>query len=314
MKIAVLGAGAMGSLYGAYLSRNEEVTMVDVFPALVDHINQKGIKILEPDGNENIYHLKAVQTGIDIGVQDLIIVFVKGMYTTTVMEQNLSMIDEHTMVMTLQNGAGNNRDIAKFLREDNILVGTSSHNSVVKEMGVISHSGCGPTNIGPDTLTKENVEKAKKIAQVLEKAGFETQVMENIQEVIWEKIFVNCGINGLTMVMKQPIGSVRENPYLWDICRRLVYECVLVAEADGTYFDRAEALKSVESVCLNNPKGLASMYQDSLNGRKTEIDRINGIIVELAAEYRIDVPYNRMLVEMVHAVEMAAEDRKEKDR
>ena len=75
-------------------------------------------------------------TGTDIGVQDLVIVFVKGIFTKDVVEQNMALIDEHTIVMTLQNGAGNNRDIAQFVAKDNILVGTSSHNSVIKGKAV----------------------------------------------------------------------------------------------------------------------------------------------------------------------------------
>ena len=126
MKIAVLGAGAMGSLYGAKLSRTQDVTMVDVNETLIDHINQNGIVMQEADGTEETYNLKAVKSGTDIGVQDLVIAFVKGIFTKDTIRQNLSMIGSNTLVMTLQNGAGNNRDIAKFVSKDNILVGTTS--------------------------------------------------------------------------------------------------------------------------------------------------------------------------------------------
>lgn len=305
MKIAVLGAGAMGSLYGAHLSQAEDVTLVDSYEELVVQINRNGILEKEKDGGEIVYPAKAVMSGTDIGVQDLVIVFVKGIHTREVMEQNLSLIDKHTLVMTLQNGAGNNRDIARYVPRENILVGTSSHNSVVKGLGVFYHSGCGPTNIGPDQYTQATHRKAEAVAEVLRNSGFEVYVMENIQEVIWQKLFVNCAINGLSAVMKQKIGAVRSNRHLWAICKKIVYECVLVAEADGTYFDRAKALEIVERVCVNDSEGLASMYQDCIHGRKTEIDRINGVIVELAAQYRLDVPYNRMLVELVHACEPA---------
>lgn len=115
MKIAVLGAGAMGSLYGAKLSHTQDVTMVDVNETLINHINQNGIVVQEADGTEETYTLKAVKSGTDIGVQDLVIVFVKGIFTKDTIRQNLSMIGSNTLVMTLQNGAGNNRDIAKFV-------------------------------------------------------------------------------------------------------------------------------------------------------------------------------------------------------
>lgn len=183
MKIAVLGAGAMGSLYGAKLSRTQDVTMVDVNETLIDHINQNGIVVQEADGTEETYTLKAVKSGTGIGVQDLVIVFVKGIFTKDTIRQNLSMIGSNTLVMTLQNGAGNNRDIAKFVSKDNILVGTTSHNCVVKGLGVIYHSGHGPTNIGPDVRTPDNTAKAKIAGEILKQAGFEVYVLDQTPSV-----------------------------------------------------------------------------------------------------------------------------------
>lgn len=303
MKIAVLGAGAMGSLYGALLSKAQEVTLVDVNKELVEHINTTGIRCMEKDGTEQTYFIRAVLTGTNVGVQDLVIVFVKGIFTKDVIRENLSMIGKDTIVMTLQNGAGNNRDIAQFVNQDRILVGTSSHNSVVKGMGVIYHSGKGPTNIGPDVQTPENIVKAKKIAEIFKECGLETHVIEDIQKVLWQKLFVNCGINGLSMLTETQIGEVYKNPFLWDVCRELVQECVKVAEADGTHFEEEAAVEIVKQVCINDATGYASMYQDRINHRKTEIDRINGVIVELAEQYGILAPYNKMLVKLVHGIE-----------
>ncbi len=303
MKIAILGAGAMGSLYGALLSKKEDVTLMDVNAELVDHLNQNGIKCLEKDGTEVIYSTKAAMTGSDIGIQDLVIVFVKGIFTKDVMEQNRALIDKHTIVMTLQNGAGNNRDIAQFVAKDNILVGTSSHNSVIKGKGVIYHSGQGPTNIGPEVQNSENLKKAEMVSRVLNECGFETYVIGDIQRVLWQKLFVNCGINGLSMVTENKIGEVYNNPHLWEICKKIVKECVKVAAADGTVFEEEEALEIVKKVCINDSTGLASMYQDRLNHRKTEIDRINGVIAQLGTEYGISTPYNEMLVNLVHGIE-----------
>ena len=303
MKIAVFGAGAMGSLYGGWLSKTEDVVLVDVSEELVSHINKNGIVGIEQDGNEKHYDVKAVVTGTNEGIQDLIIVFVKGMYTEDVMSQNKSMIGENTIVLTLQNGAGNNRDIEKYVRIDNVLVGTTLHNSVVKGQGVFYHSGSGSTNIGPEVQTPENMQKAKLVANILQNCGFEVNVLDNVQEVIWKKLFVNCGVNGLSMIVEQNIGEVWKNKFLWDLCKHIVDECVLVAEADGTYVDRREALEITKKACKSDATGFASTYQDRIHCRKTEIDRLNGAIVKLATQYQVDVPYNRMLVKMVHAIE-----------
>ena len=303
MKIAIIGAGAMGSLYASYLSEKNEVVLLDTYDKQVEKINESGIRITENDGSEKQYYPKAALSGTDIGPADLVIVFVKSIYTYDAVKMNQKLINDNTIVMTLQNGAGNNRDIANFIAADRIIVGTTAHNCVSTALGECYHSGTGFSNIGPNVPSEKLNEELKVVKTVFEESGFDINILDDIQKVLWKKIFVNCGINGLSMVMNCHIGEVRKNEYLWDLLKHIVYECVLVAEADGTYFDRREMLESVGEVVELNKTGLASMCQDRRNKRKTEIDKINGVIVQLGQEYNIDTPYNRMLVKMVHAVE-----------
>lgn len=303
MKIAILGSGAMGSLYGFYLAKVHEVTMVDAWPNAVDAINAKGL-VMQENGKELTQGgMRAVLSGTDIGPQDLVIVFVKSTQTYQAVKENLHLFDAHTYALTLQNGAGNNRDIAHFIDPSHIIVGTSSHNSVSQGPGKFFHSGTGPTNIGPDVPTAEADKAVHEVAEALRKAGLEVNEIENIQEILWSKLFVNCAINGLTCVLNCQIGEMKENPWLWEMARKIVYECVLVAEADGTYFDRKDAVDTVWKVVEHDAQGLASMVQDRRHKRVTEVDKINGTVVALAEQYHLDVPYNRMLVKLVHAVE-----------
>lgn len=305
MKIAILGAGAMGSLYASYLSEINEVTMLDSYGPMVDKINSQGIIKLEPDGSEKRFRAKAILTGTDIGVQDLVIVFVKSIHTYEAVKENAGLIGDSTIVMTLQNGAGNNRDIANFVEKERIIVGTSSHNSVGKGLGRIYHSGNGPTNIGPDEITEKAMERVEMVADNFRACGLEVNVVENIQRVLWSKLFVNCGINAMTAIMDSPIGDVYTNSEMWNICKRVVYETVMVAEADGTFFHRDEALELVRKVAVNDATGYSSMWQDRHNKRRTEIDKINGTVVALGYEYQIDTTYNKMLVNMMHAIEQS---------
>lgn len=303
MKIAVLGAGAMGSLYGAYLSKVHEVTMLDVWQPTVDAINAHGLTMQENGKETTIGGVHAVLSGTDIGPQDLVIVFVKSTQTYQAVKENLGLFDAHTYALTLQNGAGNNRDIAHFIDPSHIIVGTSSHNSVGLGPGKFFHSGTGPTNIGPNVPTPEADKAVRQVAEALRQAGLEVDVIEDIQRILWSKLFVNCAINGLTCVLDCRIGEMKENPWLWELARKIVYECVLVAEADGTYFDRKDAVETVWKVVEHDATGLASMVQDRRHRRATEVDKINGTVVALAEQYHLDVPYNRMLASMVHAVE-----------
>lgn len=105
------------------------------------------------------------------------------------------------------------------------------------------------------------------------------------------------------MVTRKHLGELSSDPYLWEICTDVIQECVKVAEADGTSIPSDVAMETVKEVCENNPLGYASMYQDYMNHRKTEIDRINGAIAELADEYGIVAPCNKMLIRLVHAME-----------
>lgn len=305
MKIAVVGAGAMGSLYGMYLASQHEVTLLDSYQPQVDTINENGLTKVEKDKSETTIKIKAVLSGSDIGIQDLVIVFVKSIHTLEAMKENKALLGPDTIVMTLQNGAGNNRDIANFVPREHIVVGTSSHNSVGLGLGKFFHSGCGPTNIGPEKPCEEGNKAVAKAAEAMRICDLEVNVIENIQKILWSKLFVNCGINALSALMQCNIGMIGSNSALWKICTRIVYECVLVAEADGTYFDRAEALEVVHKVVLADAEGYASMYQDRQHKRRTEIDKINGTVVCLAQEYGIDAPYNRMLVDLIHGVEQS---------
>jgi len=167
MKIAILGAGAMGSPYASYLAAGHDVILVDSYQAQVDWINADGLIKVEKNQSETRFALKAVMSGSDIGVQDLVIAFVKSIHTYDAVKENQALIGSGTMVMTLQNGAGNNRDIAEFVAKEHIIVGTTSHNSVMMGPGKIYHSGCGPTNIGPDFPCEQSLQDVKKVADAL---------------------------------------------------------------------------------------------------------------------------------------------------
>lgn len=117
MRVVIIGAGAMGCLYGAYLSRNNEVIMLDAYQPQVDAINQYGITVVEADGKEELYPgIKAYVSGEYHEVADLVIVFVKSTYTEAALQQNAALFGDSTIVMTLQNGAGNDRKIANYVR------------------------------------------------------------------------------------------------------------------------------------------------------------------------------------------------------
>lgn len=301
MKIVVIGAGAMGCLYGGYLSKHHEVIMLDSYDPQVAAIQEHGITIVEPDRTEQVFsNVTACKSGEYTEVADLVIVFVKSTFSEAALEANKGLFGENTLVMTLQNGAGNDRKIAKYVKPENVIIGTSKHNAINLGNGKSQHGGSGVTTIGSNY---HETEKANQVAALLEEAGFETVVSDDIQRIIWSKLFVNLSINTFTAITRTPIGYMVEDKHAWDFAKRMIYEAIEVAEEDGTYFDRREVLESVRKTCIDSAKGYSSMYQDVTKGVLTEIDAINGAIVEQAKLYGVPVPYNSLIVDLIHAIE-----------
>ena len=309
MKIVIIGAGAMGCLYGAYLSRKHEVIMLDSFDKQVEAINQNGITVLEEDGTGNKFtNVKACISGEYKEAADLVVVFVKSTFTEDALRDNKKLFGDKTLVMTLQNGAGNDRKIAKYVNKKNIIIGTSKHNSVNLGGGKVRHSGSGETTIGSNLENNTNLDK---IQAILEESGFKVEKTNDIQRVIWSKLFVNLSINTFTAITRAPIGSMIENKYAWDFAEKMICEAVDVAEADGTHFSYREVLNMVHHVCEDAGKGYSSMSQDVMNCRLTEIDAINGAIVEQSKLYNVKVNYNSLIVDLIHAIEGAYQYHKE---
>lgn len=306
MKIIIIGAGAMGGLYGAYLSKENQVIMVDTAKAVVNAIRENGITVKELDGSEKQYkdNITAYCSGECREKADLIIMFVKSVYLENALEQNKGLFHEDTIVMSLQNGAGNDKKIEKYLPKERIIIGTSKHNALSEGCGIVRHTGHGETTIGSNHNAAALLEK---VEYVLKGSDFETVVSDDIQRIIWSKLFVNLSINTFTAITQTPIGYMLKNEYAWNFAKRLVYEAVEVAEEDGTYFERKEALAYVRQVCENSQNGYSSMYQDRKRKLSTEIDAINGAIVEQAKLYGVPVPYNSLIVDLIHAIEGAYE-------
>lgn len=301
MKIAIVGAGAIGCLYGAYLSRQNEVAFICRRRKVADSINHNGIVVYEPDGSKETFqtNVSAFVSGECREPMDLVIIIVKGADTETAVTSNMGMIDDHTMVMTLQNGAGNDGIIAKYIPMERIIIGTTRHNVVNLDNGNIRHSGGGATYIG------SNIEgtQLEYIAELFREAGFETIVSENIQQILWSKLFVNLSINAFTAITKTQIGTLIDNRYAWFFAEKMICEAIDVAEAEGMHFSYRDTLNAVHDICETVSTGFSSMSQDVMNCRTTEIDVINGFVVKRAQAHNVPAPYNQFVVNLIHAIE-----------
>jgi len=301
MKIAIIGAGAMGSLYGGYLSRTEkEVYLVDIWKEHVDEINRRGLSIQEKDGEIRV-HPKAFMNPEEIGTVDLAIVFVKSFLTGIAMEKNLALLGQDTIVMSLQNGYGNIEQIAEYVRIENIIAGTTAHGASMLSPGHIRHAGSGDTLIG--WVRKGDEGRINAIAGILRRAGFATEVSADVMELVWSKLIVNVGINALTALLRVKNGELLRMDETRELMRMAVLEAVEVAAAAGVKFDAEEMVRKVMEIAFATGENTSSMLQDILNNRKTEIDSINGAIVEEGRKNSIGTPVNSVLTKLVRALE-----------
>ncbi len=307
MNIAVLGAGAMGSLFGGYLSSGNNVTLVDLSESIVNAIRGEGVRIREKDGSISICNPSAVTDSSSIGQQDLVIVFVKSMYTVSALEENRNLIGPSTYLMTLQNGAGHESKLLKFADRKHVIIGSTQHNSSIIEPGFINHGGAGITSIG---LLDGNSNVLSDIAADFSACGIECRTEENVQKQIWNKLFTNTAASSLTALFQVPLGFIHDDPDASWIMRNLCREAVDVANGLGLAFDEEAVMQEVDAVCANAPQGFTSIYADIKDGRKSEVDTISGSVVETAHDLGLSVPYHEMLVKCIHALE--AKNRKEK--
>jgi len=300
MKIAVLGAGAMGSLFAAKLSARHDVTVIDLNAARIEAVNAEGIRVMEQDGSVLTGKPCASLPKDAAGECDLVLVFVKAMFTKAALEGIKAVIGPQTRLLTLQNGGGHEDVLSQFVPMENVLVGTTQHNASVQADGSIHHGGSGVTKIGS---LAGNHQAAKDVAEAFAQAGFEMQVSENVREAVWQKLMTNVSLSALTGVFQMPLGFVTQSASAWTLCETLIREACEVAAADGVAFDVEDKIEEVRKVSVNGPMGITSICADLQNGRMTEVDTISGSVVRAAKRLGMQAPHHEMMVLLIHAFE-----------
>lgn len=303
MKIAVVGAGAMGSLFGGLLAASgEEVTLVDVWREHVESINAEGLRIKGPGGSRSI-SVDATTDPSSVGPVDLIILFVKSYDTIEATRDALPMVSEDTVFLSLQNGLGNIEKILEVAGSGRVIPGTTAHGCTLIGPGEIFHAGRGPTIIGE--LDGQVSERVRGIGDALERAGFETVISEAIRGALWSKVLVNVGINPLTALTGLRNGELLDYPEIKGVMAGAVEEAIRVAEALGVDLGDGGHVEKVYGVARATASNRSSMLQDVERGRRTEIDALNGAIVDSAGRLGLKVPVNETLTAAVRGLEIA---------
>ncbi len=301
MDIAIVGAGAMGSLFGYYLAKGGyRVTLIDTWEEHVLAINDKGLSVIVNDEPVKPVFPQALLSPGNVQSQDLVIFFVKSYHTAQAVFEARPLVGPNTVILTLQNGLGNVETIEDTLGNKGLLAGVTAHGATVLGPGKIRHAGVGETVIG---APGRGDTQSDGIAAVFNRCGLKTSVSADIDSIIWGKLLINAAINPLTALLNIPNGALFQKDHTKHLVEMLVSEVTQVAAGKKISLPYSDPLAKVKSVSENTAQNRSSMLQDMDNGRRTEIDYINGAIALAGQKAGISVPYNTMITLLVKAME-----------
>jgi 2-dehydropantoate 2-reductase len=304
MKILIVGPGAMGCLFSARLTiAGYNATLLDHNPKRADEIIRQGI-FVEGVSGEYMAKVPVVADTSDIR-PDIVIIFVKSGKTKEAAQSIKGIITNKTMIVTIQNGLGN-RELISSITGNMVIGGITSEGATSLGAGKVRHAGTGSTVLGP---IKDSGPLLENLINALNKAGFKTDSAENIDDLIWGKLIINAGINALTAITGLKNGQLPMHEGTLNIMKDAVNEAVKVAHAKSITLPYPDPMEKVLEVCRNTAGNIASMLQDVLNKRVTEIDFINGAIYREGEKLGIPTPANLLLTRLVKTIEASYKDR-----
>ncbi|MCH5343677.1 MAG: 2-dehydropantoate 2-reductase [Acetatifactor sp.] len=300
MKIALVGPGAMGLLFGGYLSQKHDVTLIGKDAEIMDQIEKEGVRIQETDGREQVYRPHATAEPDKLEAADLVLLFVKAGDSRKALESVKHLIGEGTFLMTLQNGAGHEKLLTQYAPQERVIIGTTNQGSYKLDAISVCHSGLGDTFLG---AVSGSAGHFASVAEAFQESGISCSLSDQVKGLIWNKLMINASSSVLSGILQMPQGYIVGDEAAWSMARKLIREICAVATADGYPFDAEEQIERIQGHLQDAPGGYTSIYADLKAGRRTEVSVINGAVVEDGHRLGIPVPTHEFIVEMVHAME-----------
>jgi 2-dehydropantoate 2-reductase len=303
MKIVIVGPGAMGSLFAAFLSKSkEEVWLLDKDKSRADKIRQLGIIVQGVSGNWQA-KVPCATDAKEIQTADLIIICVKSYDTKQAIMEVKPLISDSTQILTLQNGLGNIEIISEVAGAEKVIGGVTNQGATLLEAGHIRHAGKGENVLG--RIDGKIPVQLRSIREIFNKVGLETRISRDIKGLLWSKLIINAGINALTAITRLNNGRLVEFEGTRRILREAVTEAVKISKRKRIKLIYDDPLVKVEAVCEATSLNISSMLQDVLKKRRTEIDFINAVIVRYGQELGIPTPVNSVLTDLIKSIEQS---------
>jgi len=295
MNIVIFGAGAIGSLFGSMLSRNNDVLLIGR-KTHVNAIKKNGLKIKGKTNTKIIINAETTVNKVDFS-PDLVILTVKAYDTLQAIKKAKKIVGKNTTFLSLQNGLDNIEKIEKYVISKRIIAGTTTYSAYFNEPGIIEYTGNGTTIIGD--LSGKKTNQVKEISSVFNKVGIKTYVSNNIIKEIWFKAIINSSINPITTLLNCKNGYLLENPILEKLVERICKESTDIANAAGIDVNSKIMINKTKKVIRDTSENYSSMLQSYMKGKKTEIDSINGKFANIGKKYEKEKFINELLVDSI---------------
>lgn len=306
MKIAIAGAGAMGSRIGLMLhAAGNQVILIDTWPAHIAAIREKGL-LANLNGQEVVAHLpiySPTELPADLQV-DLIVALTKSMQLVQMFQMIQSLIHPTTYVLSLLNGLGHEDTLEKYVPKENIIFGTTTWTAGLKGPGYAELTGTGAIEM--ENIEPSGKEFTLKVVDVLKKAKLNPVYSDNVRYSIWKKACINGTLNGLCTILDCNVGELGNLTVTKDLITAIVSEFAAVSQQEGIHLDQVAVIAAIEATYDPETQGrhYPSMYQDLIKSqRKTEIDYINGAVWRKGQRLEIPTPYCAFLTELIHGKE-----------
>ena len=305
LKIAVVGCGAMGSVYAGLLaSAGNEVLVVDRWQEHVAAIRNTGLRVEGASGDRTV-HLQAYSAAPAVAA-DLIIIATKASQTGQAAQEARVMLAEHTVVLTIQNGLGSADVVADGVGGDRLLVGVAAaFGASLRAPGHARHEGMAAIRMGAYTGDPAHAQsglaarQAETIAALWREAGFNTQAVPDVLAMQWEKLICNVAYSAPCALTGMTVGQAMDDPEIGPVSRAAAVEALQVARARGIAVSVTDAVEHVRAFGARIPDARPSVLLDHLNRRLSEIDVINGAIPRQAASCGRQAPVNATLTALV---------------
>jgi 2-dehydropantoate 2-reductase len=302
MRIAILGTGAMGSVYAGLLAAaGLDVWAVDTWAEHIEAIRQNGLRVSGASG-DRVAHPKATTDAREVGRADLVVIATKAMHVEAAAASARDILAEDGVVLTIQNGLGSADRVAALLGPERVMIGVvGGFGASIPAPGHVHHNGWEFVRLGE--FAGGVTPRLERIGKVWEQGGFRVLLFPDIHKMVWEKFICNVAFSGTCTLTGLTIGQVLANPDAWAISSACASEAFAVARAKGIAVEIEDPVAYVKAFGEKIPNARPSMLLDHMAGRRSEIDVINGAVPRAAHDIGLAAPVNATVASLVRARE-----------